>query len=64
MKINLTITLTDAEYETVDSIADLESFVAQVIKGEIEPEQTFDHYVRKEIDFNGAKIIFNCQTPF
>lgn len=49
MKVKLTINLTDEEYEAVESISDLENYVIQVLKEEIEVPN-YSHTVVWDLD--------------
>ena len=55
MKVQLTITLTEEEYEKVESIPDLEEYVFKVLQEQIEVPN-FSHIVEWDLDTNSRKI--------
>lgn len=56
MKVNLTITLNSNEYDSLQSIPDLENYVISVIKEEIEAPN-YSHRVEWDLDTYVRKII-------
>lgn len=55
MKVQLTITLKEEEYEKVESIPDLEEYVFEVLQGQIEVPN-FSHVVEWDLDTNNRRI--------
>ena len=62
MKVKLTITLSDAEHDSLQSISDLEKYVTQVLNEEIEVPN-YSHVVIWDLDTYNRTIKTEWEEP-